>query len=434
MFDPLAAASPVAHVLDRLADAIAELAALDLTRLDRDELLDLLRGVETQRRRLPVVDHRLVAEIEQRGVAGELCARDTRTLLRDVLRLSPAEAKARVDRAVDLGPRASISGEPLGPLLPAIAAAQAKGAISPEHARVVIAAIERLPAAVEAKHGAAVEARLVADALRFDPLVLARLARHVVEILDPDGTLANDADHARRRELTLLRNRDGSGRITGNLTPACFVKAQAVLDSLAKPRPSDADGPDPRRPRQRMHDAFEDVCARLLSSGALPSAGGTPATVLLTMSLDQLEARTGLVTTAHGGTVSVGDALRIAGEANVVPVVIGKQGVLAYGQHRRIATSGQRLALAARDRGCTFPACDAPASWTQVHHVLDWQSGGRTDLANMCLVCGYHHREFAKRGWTVTMPDGRPWWIPPAWIDPAQVPVRNDFHDPPLVS
>jgi len=109
------------------------------------------------------------------------------------------------------------------------------------------------------------------------------------------------------------------------------------------------------------------------------------------MTLDQLETRTGHVTTSHGGTVSVHEALTAAGEAHVVPVVIGEEGILAYGQSRRTATTCQRLALAARDGGCCFPGCDAPPGWTQVHHILNWAFGGGTDLLNLCLLCGFHH-------------------------------------------
>ncbi|WP_242419678.1 HNH endonuclease signature motif containing protein, partial [Frankia sp. CpI1-P] len=31
-----------------------------------------------------------------------------------------------------------------------------------------------------------------------------------------------------------------------------------------------------------------------------------------------------------------------------------------------------RRALAARDRGCTFPGCDRPPSWCEAHHVIHW--------------------------------------------------------------
>ena len=153
----MALRSRIMHMFDRrvavkqLVAAVDGLIELDLSRLDRDELLELVRGLETQRRRLSVVDHALVTELDQRGVAGELAARDTKTLLRDVLRLSPREAKARYTAAVDLGPRRGLAGEALPPLLPAVAAAQTNGTISAEHARVITRVIEQLPPAVEAE-------------------------------------------------------------------------------------------------------------------------------------------------------------------------------------------------------------------------------------------------------------------------------------------
>jgi len=424
--------SPIAAVevaLGQLTAAVDVLAELDLTRLNRDELLTLLRGLETQRRRLPVVDHALVAELDQRGVAGELAARDTKTLLRDVLRLSPRQAKARYTAAVDLGPRRGLTGDALPALLPAVAAAQAGGVISVEHARVITRVIEQLPPTLEAVHGPAVEARLVAEAARFDPSVLARIGRHLLDWINPDGAEDRDAQHERRRHATLTCRRDGCGELRARLTPAALAQWQAVLDPLAAPKPSDVDGPDPRAPGQRMHDALADAAGLLLAGGELPPSGGTPATVLLTMTLDQLESGTGQVTTAHGGTISVATALSLAGQATVIPVVLDSTGILAYGQARRTATIGQRFALAARDQGCCFPGCDAPPGWTQVHHVVPWALGGGTDLDNECLLCGFHHREHEKRGWQVVMKYGQPYWIPPPHIDPAQTPIRNTIHD-----
>jgi len=420
-------ATAVAAALGQLSATVDTLTGLDLTRLHRDDLLELLRGLETQRRRLPVVDHALVAELDQRRVAGELAARDTKTLLRDVLRLTPHQAGARYDAAIDLGPRRGLTGEALPPLLPVVAAGQADGVLSAEHAKVITGVVEQIRSTEQV---AAVEERLVAEAARFDPSVLARIGRHLLDWINPDGAEDRDAQHERRRHATLTCRRDGSGDLRARLTPAALAQWQAVLDPLAAPRPSDADGPDPRTPGQRVHDALADAAARLLASDDLPPSGGTPATVLLTMSLDQLETRTGQVTTAHGGTVSVTEALRLADQATVIPVVLDSTGILAYGQARRTATTGQRFALAARDKGCCFPGCDAPPSWTQVHHILPWALGGGTDLDNECLLCGWHHREHEKRGWQVTMKDGRPWWTPPAHIDPTRTPIRNTIHDP----
>jgi Domain of unknown function (DUF222)/HNH endonuclease len=42
-----------------------------------------------------------------------------------------------------------------------------------------------------------------------------------------------------------------------------------------------------------MHDSLEGVCARLLRSAAVPDAGGTPATVIIMIDLDDLLAKTG---------------------------------------------------------------------------------------------------------------------------------------------
>ena len=189
------------------------------------------------------------------------------------------------------------------------------------------------------------------------------LARRVTACLDPDGTLATEHDHERHRDATLTALPDGSGRLTATLTGEATAVWQVVLDTLARPVPgSEAGELDRRSPGQRRHDALLDAGRRLLRSGTLPDAGGTPATVLVTMTLDQLEARIGLATTAHGGPISVRQALRIAAEANIVPVVLdGRGAVLHLGRTRRTASPVQRLALAARDGGCSFPpVTDSP--------------------------------------------------------------------------
>ena len=134
-------------------------------------------------------------------------------------------------------------------------------------------------------------------------------------------------------------------------------------------------------------------------------------------------------TLGHGPAITARALLSWACEAEVVPVVFNASGgVLSYGRRRRYATPGQRLALAARDRGCSFPGCDRPPAWCEAHHVLEWILDGDTELDNLCLVCSYHHRHFAHAGWRVEMRDGVPWWVPPPWEDPQQRPRRNTVH------
>jgi hypothetical protein len=417
----------VAGALGQLAAAVDTLTNLNLAQLDRDDLFTLLRGLETQRRRLPVLDHALIGELDQRGIAREVAARNTRSLLRDVLRLSPGQAKARYDAAVDLGARRGLTGQARAPLLPAVAAAQATGSISPAHARVIVRAIEKLPAAVQRDHGAAVETRLVAEATRFDPSVLARMARRLGDLLDPDGTLAEDTHHDQHRHATLTGNPDGSGLLRAHLTPAVLAQWQAVLDPLAAPRPPDADGPDLRSPGQRLHDALADAAGVLLAADDLPPTGGTPAHRAAHHDSRPTRAAHRVGHHRPRRHAQHSQALTAAGQANLIPVVLDQTGILGYGHTRRTASTGQRHALA-RDHGCCF-TCDAPPGWTQAHHVLPWTLGGRTDLDNLCLLCGHHHRQHHKRGWQITMKHGRPWWIPPPHIDPHQAPIRNTIHD-----
>jgi hypothetical protein len=197
--------------------------------LSQEQLVTVLRRFEAVRRRMPVVDHVLVGELEARSVAVAVGAQNTQAVLREVLRLSPSEATARVQAARRLGQRETITGDVLAPAFPAVAAAQAAGAVAAEQARVITTTIEELPATVRVGHGAQVEQTLVEAASRFDPNVLGRLGRHLQAVLDPDGTLASDADQQRRRAATLTPNRDGSGELRAHLTPETLARVQAAL-------------------------------------------------------------------------------------------------------------------------------------------------------------------------------------------------------------
>ncbi len=203
-----------------------------------------------------------------------------------------------------------------------------------------------------------------------------------------------------------------------------------VFDSLAAPRPG-ADGtPDPRTAGQRMHDALREVALLLARTGQLPDCGGVLATMIVTMTADQVEHRTGYARTSHGDLVPVRRVLDLAIESQVMAVLFDPTGaVMSYGRTRRLAPPGLRLALYARDQGCTFPDCDRPPQWTQAHHFAEWdRDHGPTSIANMGLVCGFHHRTFAQTGWRSVMINGTPHWIPPASIDATQTPRRNTRH------
>ncbi|MCO5313894.1 MAG: HNH endonuclease [Microthrixaceae bacterium] len=74
---------------------------------------------------------------------------------------------------------------------------------------------------------------------------------------------------------------------------------------------------------------------------------------------------------------------------------------LDVGHSVRLATDAQRAALAARDGGCCFPGCDAPAHHTEAHHVRHHRNGGSTAVNNLACLCRHHHGLVHRVGWAM---------------------------------
>jgi hypothetical protein len=418
-----------AAVLSRAVADLLDTAATSVALTSDDALLDAMRSVETARRQLESFDIPAVAELDRRGLPGKFLIRSTATFVASLFGISPGSAGRRVKHARALGPRIGLTGQPMPPLRPALADAAARGAITDEHVEDVLRALDRLPAhlAVEAVDEA--ERTLVDAATTMDPRTLAVVARRLIDTLDPDGTL-DDRQQRRMRCLTLRPIGDGMVRISGDLDSRAGSLAMTVLHALAAPKPTtDVAGRtvrDERTPGQRMHDGFRAMLAKMVRAGALPMTGGLPATVLITMTAEQFEQRTGLATTSYGDRIRIDEALRLADEAYVAWVVHDSTGaVLKMGEKRRIASASQTRALIARDKGCTFPGCQDPPEWTERHHIVPWRDGGPTDVDNLCMLCDYHHDRIDTEGWQLHMRDGVPWFVPPEWMDPLQQPCRN---------
>ena len=311
-----------------LSAAVEECAGVSLSSLAEDELLVLLREVERARRQLEALEYRLVAEVEERNLPGKYVMPSTGALLAGVLNLSPREAGERVRQARHLGPRVTVTGERLAPVLPAAAAARAAGLISAGHVSVIIRTMQKLPSTLPVAEVAAAEVLLVEQAKLFDPSLLAGIARRLLDTLNPDGRLADEAYQQRHRRLSLGPSGDGMHRLTADLDAETAALAMSVLHSLAAPKsnrttpgggsdasPSGGDR-DERTSGQRLHDALRAVLRLALRSGQLPRSGGVPATVLITMTAEQFQTRTGLAATSFGQHLSVDQALRIADEAS----------------------------------------------------------------------------------------------------------------------
>jgi hypothetical protein len=110
------------------------------------------------------------------------------------------------------------------------------------------------------------------------------------------------------------------------------------------------------------------------------------------------EAATGGCLDSPSGALPPSAALRIA---ELATTLLGTRIPLAVGRTSRTATPAQRRALAARDKGCIIPGCGIPAEACQAHHVTDWAAGGNTDLPALALLCWAHHRQVDLGMWTI---------------------------------
>ncbi|MGH3266774.1 MAG: HNH endonuclease signature motif containing protein, partial [Trebonia sp.] len=115
------------------------------------------------------------------------------------------------------------------------------------------------------------------------------------------------------------------------------------------------------------------------------------------------------------------------GDTRILPIrTATNRRITGLGTTQRLFTEGQRLALIARDLGCSFPGCDAPPQYCEAHHVTAWAEGGLTAIDNGALLCGPHHDHFEAWGWRCQMIDGIPHYHSPH----GGGPIRNRAHNP----
>ncbi len=398
-----------------LHTALDSLLDRDWTRSTDDEVLDTWAAVETFRNRLATLDHALIAQVRDRHLDSERGATSTVVFARNLLGISLGEAKARVSGAEAAGPRTSLIGELLPPVFEHVAAAQAGGAISPAAAAIVVRTVDKLPGPVQTSE---VEAELVGYARTLDVDALAKAAQRLLSCYAEDEALKEADYRERRRDITIRQRPDGSVHGTFEGTAELGEHLHGVFDALAAPAPETDGIKDPRTAGQRRHDALLEALTLLTRAEQLPTSAGVTTTVILTCNLHDWITKTRYTTTSHGGTVPTATAHRWTdAHTRFVLVVLDKAKAVAHVEvGRRLFTEGQRLALIARDRGCSFPGCDRPPQHCQAHHVTDYANGGPTSIDNATLICGYHHRTFRQLGWTCHMHDGHPTWTPPAWM------------------
>ncbi len=216
-----------------------------------------------------------------------------------------------------------------------------------------------------------------------------------------------------RRKLVRQWNLDESelkfhGRLPGD--------EGRILDQAIDSR-VDAMGPNPET---GLFDPLETRSADALTELAATDSGSDAEPTMLNVFAD-LEA----LITEEAGTAYLDNtaplanstAQRLSCDATIETIVRDGERIIGIGRRSRKVPAWLRRLVYERDGGhCQHPGC-RNTRWLQVHHIVPWAMGGPTDIDNLILLCGVHHRLVHERGWHITGPPEqrvfrRPDWTP----------------------
>jgi hypothetical protein len=232
---------------------------------------------------------------------------------------------------------------------------------------------------------------------------------HARHIADPEGYVDEEKQGVEARALTLTNTDEGVVLINGILDKVGGAALRTALEPLAKRAGKD----DNRDRERRLADALVDLSMHALDTGLVPQRTH----MQVTTSLETLLGLCGAPAAEleFSLPISAKAVERLACDCSVTRILLGSDStVIDVGRARRVISGPQRKALAVRDRGCIWPGCDRPASWTSGHHLAHWIRGGPTDLPNLVLLCYRHHWMVHEGDWQIVRTDdGRILTIPP---------------------
>jgi hypothetical protein len=227
---------------------------------------------------------------------------------------------------------------------------------------------------------------------------------HMRHAADPEGYAACQAQAVEARSLTLKRGEGGMVWLRGLLDPEGAAVFRTALEPLAQRNGKD----DERKRDRRLGDAVVELANRSLDNGLGAGRGSQRPHLQVTATLETLLQRAGAPAAdlEFSLPISAKAVERLACDCNVTRILLGADStVIDVGRSRRVISPSQRRALKARDKGCRFPGCDRPATWTSGHHIVHWIRGGPGDLPNLTLLCYRHHWMVHEGKWQLVKTD-----------------------------
>lgn len=408
--------------------------------LSDSALIDLQRALAAVRRRVDAaaaavageVQHRSRPELGHDGLAQRLGARTASILIQQATGTSQADARA-------LTRVGGLLADP-APWLGPVAAAVAQGRSSVGAAEAIVAGLGLPDDLVSAADLSTASQQLLAESAGLTVERLAARARELRSDLDLEHVGDREAQLHERRYLHLTPRADGMTRLSGLLDPESAATVVAAFDAATSPRrggPRFVDAESTRRAERLVADSRTteqialDTFVDLLRLGTLADdgtlLGSTTPTVRILVTKAELDSNVGAGhIEGQRDPVSLATVRRWVCSGGMLPILFDGRQPLDLGRSERFFTSRQRQAIAARDGGCIFPGCERPPSWTETHHIDEWQHGGRTDVRDGVLLCRHHHLLLHNNHWRCIREDDEYFFVPPASIDPSRAPIRAE--------
>ncbi len=300
--DSAAPKTRAVELVTELHTILDELQTVDLSPCTDTELADVAADTERAIARLTVAGDRQIDQVEARDLPRKSGSRTLMQFMTHRLRVSnPVRRRKQMDATAT---RTSLGGEVLTPEHPCLAEAFAAGAVGSAHVQAALDVLDQIPHAVAHDVKVAAERQMAEIAADHTPADITQLGARLLAHLDPDGTLTDDTDQKRRRNLWIGRQRaDGTAKISGTLTPELAARLTMMFAVWGKPglnNPDDPNSPsgpagtadpdalalaadrDQRTPAQTNHDALDAALAAGFADGALgTSHRGLPVQLII---------------------------------------------------------------------------------------------------------------------------------------------------------
>lgn len=397
----------------RLRAAAATLVSLSEARsasAAADEVSALLEVIEQ-------AEMALVRRVERVDRGGEFAADGSSSIA--------AWVRGQANCSDGLASRRVRLGRALKDRLPCTARAWAAGQCTAEHADVIARAVRGL----DDVKTSVLDRELAIAAAAVSPIELARLAARFKHEVDPHDSEEKARRARREQKLHCSQTFEGRYVLSATFDAESGAIVKAALDGFTPlPRPV-IDGELPESVAYRRSEALTEICRQALAHGQGRGAGGEKPALTVTVDDEVLRDGIGYGTLADGAPIPSAAVRRLACDARIIPALYGtKSCPLDVGRSSRVVTPAIHKALVLRDKGCRFPGCGRPVSWTDAHHVIHWRDGGPTALWNMMLLCSFHHHKVHEGGWTIRpLGDGDFRFEPPDPLAPIPPPGQARY-------